>query len=99
MKPVTDIDGPEDEISNYRSFPLYGILACGIILFCIGLYLALTEQFAYGNLKSGAYWQEPEQKQFVSGWYILFFGIAISIFPVVRLIKESNKRRKQKSQE
>ena len=78
---------------EYRSFPLYIILSCAIIVTFIGIYLTIRRQTAEGIPIATKYGESARQIS-VNGPSVIFIGIVFSIFPIYQLIRNNVKRKK-----
>lgn len=94
MEPETPEAGNEpEEIPKHRSFNLYGMLICGIIISITGVYLKLSSldqepslYFDGDNFRFAA----------IDGLYYIVTGIIICIFPAWHLYKGNHKTGKRK---
>ena len=93
------IEADETDLSNYpqhRKTGLYIMLFCGLLLTMIGLYLTLTNTFAFGP--SDGYGQEAGGIAIVSGPYSIIVGLGFSVFPSYHLIKQYLKTKGNRTQ-
>ena len=80
-----------DVYPAYRTFPLYVILLCGLIVAGFGLYLTISHQLLQGKTLPGRYGQAGGKPVTLFGPWLLIIGIAFCIFPTIELIKRSKK--------
>ena len=81
----------EKDYPEYRPFPLYALLICGIMLSCIGLYLIITGQFAHGVTYPGRSGIGGGKPISINGVSALVIGLLICIFPIYQLKKNGKK--------
>lgn len=81
----------ENNYSQYRPFPLYALLVCGIIISIAGLYLLITERVANGETFPGRLGRGSGNPTSISGQFTLAIGLMICLFPIYQLIKESKR--------
>lgn len=89
MKKVYD----QANYPQYRNFPLYIILCCGIALILVGINLVFTNTIPHGTTIPTKY-QAGGKDIFVTGKTTIFIGAALCIFPVYQLVKKSLKSKK-----
>jgi hypothetical protein len=69
-----------------HSFPLYGLIVCGIILVLIGIYL---------KVKGIKFLGETGGESFgINGPATICFGIAILVFPIYTLIAQYKEKKR-----
>ena len=78
-----------------RPIPLWSMLICGIIIILIGIYLYSTNSISGGNLPVGTrngnrFLRGPI---IITGTSTIIVGIAICIFPIYQLIKNSYRKK------
>jgi len=78
----------ENDNFDYRSFPLYGILVCGILLLIIGIYQIITDQVGTGIGRHSA-------RIVIYGPSTLAIGLGGCILTIYLLKKNKHKKRKQ----
>ncbi|MEI9956821.1 MAG: hypothetical protein WDM90_11080 [Ferruginibacter sp.] len=81
-------DEESKDADEIRSFPLYGMLACGIIIFIIGLYMFFSNFSTYG-LAAPRY--GGLRNVTITGKGAIMLGFAICVFPIYQLIKQRKK--------
>jgi len=87
MKQVRKENNKDDNYPQYRSFPLYAILICGLLLLITGLYLLITKQMVDAVTFPGR-WGSGGGKPFnLTGSSLTLVGLVICVFPVYQLIK------------
>ena len=80
----------ENDYPQYRSFPLYALLVCGLLIAIIGLYLILIRSAINGITFPGRMGIGGGKAVSINGPFILATGLSICIFPIYQLVK--NKR-------
>jgi hypothetical protein len=83
-----------DETNNYeqyRPFPLYVMLCCGVIVILIGVYLLFSNNSAQGVTIQGKLGTGGGRPISVSGSGTILIGVLISLFPAFQLIKRKKK--------
>ncbi len=68
------------------SFPLYGLIVCGIMLILIGVYLQINNIEFIGETGGESYG--------VNGPTSIVFGIVVLIFPIYTLVKQNREKKK-----
>jgi len=81
--------GKKDE-KPYRSFNLYIILVCSILIVLSGIYMLISSKVSasYDCL----YCDVPDHTGFVNGPVLIIVGFGLSIFPVYHLVKSRLKK-------
>jgi len=85
------------ELDDMPSFQLYVILACGIIIILVGIYLTVTAQSAHGISSPDRYGQGGGSKITIVGPFAIGLGVAMGIFPAYFLIKQRIAKKKLKN--
>ena len=89
----TEDENDSDQIPEYRSFNLYVMLICGLIISLTGVY---TKIFSVDKKPSLYYDGDGFQFGAIDGMYYIFTGIIICIFPAWNLYKGNHKTGKRK---
>ena len=72
---------------EFRPFPLYIILVCGLIVMFIGFYLTITKSKASGLTLPSRFGEGGGQTRIVIGPGSIIIGLGICVFPIYQLIK------------
>ncbi|MEP7237441.1 MAG: hypothetical protein ABI685_06245 [Ferruginibacter sp.] len=86
-------DNDENNYPQYRPFPLYAILICGLLIAIVGIYLIAVNQSANGTTFPGRMGTGGGKPISINGPAILIIGLLICIFPVYQLIKNNRGRK------
>ena len=87
--------GTKDDCEEFRPFPLYVILICGLLIFCSGAYLVISNNILIGEtLPNSRFGEGGGNTVFVNGYGLIIIGIAMSIFPTYQLIKRGRRKKK-----
>jgi hypothetical protein len=68
-----------------HSFPIYGLVICGVILVLVGIYFKTNNLELSGN--------DGENIFRINGAAAILFGIAILIFPICVLVKQYREKK------
>ena len=90
---MVKINEEENDYPQYRPFPLYALLICGLIISSLGLYLIITAQNANGITFPGRSGIGGGKPISINGISALIIGLSICVFPIYQLVK-NNKRKK-----
>ncbi len=78
----------EEDYTDFRPFPLYIILVCGLIVTLVGLYLIITNNAATGVTLPNRSGEGGGQTRIVSGPGAIVVGLGICVFPAYQLLKK-----------
>lgn len=81
------------DYEEFRTFPLYVILICGLIVLFAGLYFAISKTILHGTTFAGKYGQGGGNSVVLNGWGVAIIGALICVFPVLQLIKSSIRKK------
>ena len=85
-------DSEKSNDTEIRSFPLYSILVCGLIIIIAGLYLFIKNSYAQGISLPGRYGGNSGRRIILDGKSVIVIGLLFCIFPLYQIIKQSRKR-------
>jgi hypothetical protein len=95
-KKIHSLKGNTEPIDNeegqFRKFPLYVILSCGVVVVIIGLWLTISNTLASGTTLPSKYGQGGGQQIILNGPFTIIIGILICIFPSFQLIRKAIKK-------
>ena len=86
-----------NEQDKIPSFQLYVILACGIIIILVGIYLTVNGQTAHGISLPDKTGQGGGRQITIIGPFAIGLGVAMGIFPAYFLIKQGIAKKKLKN--
>lgn len=84
------------DVDEMRPFQLYVVLACGIIILLIGVYLCVTNGIIHGNTFANRFGQGGNGNVKITGTGILVVAFFVLVFPVSEIIRQFIKRRRTK---
>jgi uncharacterized membrane protein HdeD (DUF308 family) len=83
---------PDEQIDGFRSFQVYVILTCAILLTSIGLFLIVKGHLASGTSMSGRSGQGRGQRLIVSGPGLIAIGVLVAIYPLIEILQRARRR-------
>jgi hypothetical protein len=79
----------EDKSEEFRRFPKYVLLSCGIIILSIGVYLIFSHRLAQGITLPGRTGQGGGQFVTLNGVSVAVIGLLLCIFPLYVLVRKA----------
>ena len=73
---------------EFRKFPLYIILTCGLIIILLGFGLIVSKTFARGVSLPDRYGRGGGQNVVLNGSCTVIIGVLLCLFPLWQLIKK-----------